>query len=365
MTRSTAMYDLGINECLDLIVNSGDLVTYIFQGHMGTGKSAMLPALANTLKGHTPVYFDCTTKTDAGDLALPKFKDADGSDYFRHATTEELGLHLQDTPIILMLDEIGKNRNLINPLLRLMYERKYGTYTLHPDSIVFATTNLGGEGLGDFLPAHAHNRSTLITVRKPSHIEWLEWGINNKVESSLLGWVRDNPQVFQTYEEVKDPEQNPYIFHPRDPSRKAFVTPRSLEKASHIIKRLQGRVAENVLTSALIGTVGARGAMDLMAFVHLANELPSHESIKTDPANARVPTSASATCMVVYRALSTLDASWLDNWMIYMERLDAEAQGLFVNGVRAPRYHQQATVMKNRNFTKWVMEHAYLFGADQ
>ena len=363
--RSTSMYDLSLDQCADLIVASGDIVTYILQGHMGNGKSALINVLDKRLPGHTPIYFDCTTKTDAGDLSLPKFKDADGSDYFRHATTEELGLHLQDTPIILMLDEIGKNRNLINPLLRLMYERKYGAYTLHPDSIVFATTNLGGEGLGDFMPAHAHNRSTLITVRKSTHLEWLEWGISNGIDHSLLGWVRDNPQLFQSYEEVKDPESNPYIFHPRDTSRKAFVTGRSLEKASHIIKRLRGKSDDTMLTAALIGTIGTRAAMDLMAFVHMANDLPSHDSIRKDPENAKIPTSASATCMVVYRALATMDMSWADNWMIYLNRLDNEAQGLFANGVRAPKYHMQAQMMKLKSFTQWVMSKAYLFGSDQ
>ena len=177
--------------------------------------------------------------------------------------------------------------------------------------------------------------------------------------------MRDNPRLFQTFEEVKDPEQNPYIFHPRDPSRKAFVTPRSLERASHIIAQVHGNLPDSVLTSALIGTVGARAAMDLMAFVQLTNDLPTLESIKTSPQTAKVPTSAAAVCMVVYRTLSVLEADWMDNWMIYMERLDPEAQGLFANGVRSPSYAKQTMVMMNRSFTAWVQRRAYLFGADQ
>jgi len=181
----------------------------------------------------------------------------------------------------------------------------------------------------------------------------------------LLGWVRDNPQLFQSFEEVKDPEQNPYIFHPRDPSRKAFVTGRSLEKASNIVKATMGKVDDMTLTAALMGTLGDRAAMDLMAFVRLANDLPSHASIKDDPANAKVPTSAAATCMVVYRALSTMEAGWVDNWMTYLDRLDTEAQGLFANGVRSPKYAKQSVVLLNKSFTRWVQSRAYLFGADQ
>ena len=79
----------------------------------------------------------------------------DGSGFVRYLTNEELGAH-HDKPIILMIDEFGKSNPAVKlALLRMMLERKIGSYTLHPDSIVFATTNLGAEGVGDLLPAHA------------------------------------------------------------------------------------------------------------------------------------------------------------------------------------------------------------------
>ena len=362
--QATAIYDLNLEQCADLIQAAGSEVTFLVQGHLGIRKSALLSTLAERLPTHTPVYFDCTTK-DLGDIMLPNIADVEDGGYVRFSTNEELGLHL-DKPIVLMIDELGKaNPAVKNALTRILYERKMGGYTLHPDSLVFATTNLGTEGVGDMLMAHQWNRITVLTVRKPTHIEWLEWGINNGVDHTLLGWVRDNPQLFQTFDEVKDPAQNPYIFHPRDPSRKAFVTPRSLEKASRIIQQTKGKVDDMVLTAALIGTIGARAAMDLMAFVTMANDLPTLDSIKNSPDKAKVPTSAPAVCMVVYRTLATLEPDWIDAWMTYMERLDLEAQGLFANGVRVKGYRKQAAVMLNRTFTAWVAKNAYLFGSDK
>lgn len=366
MTRANAIYDVSLDQCASLIEASGNTVTYLLQGGIGIGKSALLGQIGESLPGHLPVYFDCTTK-DLGDIMIPNLADAaGGTPYVRFATNEELGMHLCDQPIILMIDELGKaNPSVKNALTRILYERKMAGYTMHPDSIVFATTNLGAEGVGDMLLPHQWNRITVLTVRKPSHIEWLEWGISHGIDHTLLGWVRDNPQLFQSFEEVKDPEQNPYIFHPRDPSRKAFVTGRSLEKASNIIKKCKDKVDDTTLTAALMGTLGDRAAMDLMAFVRLANDLPSHDSIKKDPLNAKVPASAAATCMVVYRALSTMDADWVDNWMLYLERLDTEAQGLFANGVRSEKYAKQSVVLLNESFTRWVADKSYLFGADQ
>ena len=159
------------------------------------------------------------------------------------------------------------------------------------------------------------------------------------------------------------PEENPYIYHPKA-QRAAFVTPRSLEAASDILKE-RHLFDDQTTTAALMGTIGDRAAMDLMAFVALADQLPSLESIKKDPHNARVPDSAAAVCMVVYRTLASLEREWLDAWLDYMNRLDKEAQGMFANGVRAPKYSKQSMVMTNKKFTAWAMQNNYLFAADK
>jgi len=362
MSTAQAMYQLSLDQIAALIKAGGHERTTLVQGHMGTGKSSLLGALSRELPNHTPCYFDCTTK-DLGDITIPNINTTNPTPFVTYATNEELGAHI-NSPIILMVDEYGKaNPSVKLALLRLMLERKIGSYTLHPDSIIFATTNLGAEGVGDLLPPHARNRITVVTARKPSNMEWIEWGINNEIDHTLLGWCKDNPQLFLSFEDVRDPEENPYIYHPKA-QRAAFVTPRSLEAASDWLKQ-RDKFDDQTLTAALMGTIGDRGAMDLMAFVKLADQLPSLQSIKDDPRNAKVPDSAAAVCMVVYRTLASLEKDWLDAWMDYMVRLDKEAQGMFANGVRAPKYSKQAMVMTNKKFTKWAMDNNYLFAADK
>ena len=363
MTNAETMYALNLDQIATAVRTGGNKRTILVQGHMGTGKSSLLNMLSDELPNHTACYFDCTTK-DLGDITIPNLaKMEDGTGYVSYLTNEELGAHL-DKPIILMVDEYGKaNPAVKNAMLRLMLERKIGSYTLHTDSLVFATTNLGAEGVGDLLPPHARNRITVITMRKPDNMEWIEWGINNEIDHTLLGWCKDNPQLFAGFEDIKDPEENPYIYHPRT-QRTAFVTPHSLEAASDWLKE-RASYDDQTLTGLLMGTIGARGAMDLMAFVKLADQLPSLESIKQDPQNAKVPESASAVCMVVYRTLASLEKDWVNPWMDYMVRLDKEAQGMFANGVRAPKYSKQSMVMTNKKFTDWAMANNYMFAADK
>ena len=363
MNIATAMYALGLDQIASAIKSGGSKRTVLVQGHMGTGKSSLLKMLSADLPTHTACYFDCTTK-DLGDISIPNLaKLNDGTGYVTYLTNEELGVHM-DKPIILMIDEYGKaNPAVKNAMLRLMLERKIGSYELHPESLVFATTNLGAEGVGDLLPPHARNRMTIITSRKPSNMEWIEWGINNGIDHTLLGWCKDNPQLFAGFEDVRDPDENPYIYHPQQ-QRAAFVTPRSLEAASDWLKQRE-HFDDQTLTSLLMGTIGERGAMDLMAFVKLADQLPSRESIKQDPMGAKVPDSASAVCMVVYRSLASMDKEYVDPWMDYMARLDKEAQGMFANGVRQPKYSKQSLVMTNKKFTQWAMDNNYMFASDK
>ena len=362
MANATNIFALGLDQVANLIKMGGNKRTVLVQGHMGTGKSSLLRVLAEELPTHTPCYFDCTTK-DLGDISMPNLQTIDEAGCVRFVPNEEMGVHL-NKPIILMIDEYGKaNPSVKLAMLRLMLERKGNGFELHEDSLVFATTNLGAEGVGDLLPPHARNRMTVVTSRKPDNVEWIEWGVNNGVDHAVLGWVKDNPQLFHSFEDVGSPEENPYIFHPRA-QRAAFVTPRSLEAASDWIKQ-RDVLDEQTLTAALIGTVGDRGALDLVNYVKMVDQLPSMESIKKDPMNAKLPDSAAVKALVVFRTLTNIDADWIDAWMDYMDRLDPEAQAMFANGVRSDKFKKRSIVMKNKKFAKWCLDNNHMFAADK
>jgi hypothetical protein len=194
-------------------------------------------------------------------------------------------------------------------------------------------------------------------------MEFIEWGINNGVDHALLGWCKDTPQLFYSFEDVTDPKDNLHIYHPKQ-QRDSFVTPRSLEAASDWLK-LRDSMDDMELTAVLMGTIGDHSAMDLMAFVKMSDQLPTLQSIKDDPMNAKVPTSASGVCMVVYRALGAMERDWVDAWMDYMLRLDKEAQGMFGNAVREKSYGKQSIVMTNKKFTAWSLANNHMFGNDK
>jgi hypothetical protein len=370
--QAREIYALSLNQIATAIYSNYQArdigkVSIVVEGHMGTGKSSLLTMVQKLLPDHIACYCDCTTK-DLGDLTIPNIGIMDDkSKFVTFVTNEELGMHL-NKPIILMIDEYGKaNTAVKNAMNRVLLEGKLGSYTLHEDSVVFATTNLGAEGVGDLLLPHHRNRISVIQSRKPDAEEWCAWGVNNDIDVALLGFCQDSHyggMLFQSFQEVSDPDKNKFIYHPKAVGRTAFVTPRSLELASNWLRR-RHMFDETTLTALLIGTIGAPAATELMAFISVANDLPRLDEIKNDPANAPIPTSNAALVMTVYRTLAVLDRSWVDSWITYLNRLEPEAQGYFAQGVRDPSYEKQSIVYQSAGFRDWAVEHGYMFSADQ
>ena len=309
------------------------------------------------------------------DLGAPRIMkwDETGEEYLTMVPNEELGLHLQK-PVILMFDEIGKNKGIINGVRRILLERMVHGKSLHPDSYVFATTNLGAENVGDIFPAHSRNAITVVRMRKSTAEEWVEnFAINAGIHPAMIAWVlRECPQAFQSFEDVTstnpdddfDKGGNPIIYHPKAVGRTAFFTHRSAEAASDYM-HVRDEMDALTFHAALAGTVGMRAASDLVSYLKIADEMPSIEDIKENPKTAKVPNNPAAVCMVIMRTLNMLDRTWINAWMDYLVRLDTTEQALFSNSVRSEKYKNRELVMTNKKYTEWALQNQHLHAADK
>ena len=238
-----------------------------------------------------------------------------------------------------------------------MLERKLGTFSLPEGSIVFATTNLANEAIGDNLPPHARNRISVVKVRKPSADEWIEWALDNDIAPEVLMTVKQFPQMLASFEDYNNASDNEYIYDPRTP-RPAFCTPRSLNKASDIIKRTKP-LGIDIMAHTLKGTIGNRATYDMLSIIQLSDELPEWDDIIAQPDKVAIPKSPSAVCMLVYSAIQRVEKETISKWMVYLERLTKEQQGLFATSVM--RTNKKTTVGTNQGFIKWATANNYLF----
>jgi hypothetical protein len=364
---------LSLNEFANAIATVGDKVTIIGQGEPGIGKSAMLKAVAAKFPDYEVAYIDCTL-LDLGDFALPYTELASGDAGAAGKKVTKFAPNARfkfssGKPVIIMLDEIGKAMKAVkNVLLTLMLEKRIGDDYLTEGSIVFGTTNLATDGVGDSLEAHARNRVCFVTVRKPhagfnadgsvDSDSWGAWALDNGIAPEIIAWVKQFPQALESYTDPAQKE-NAYIFNPTRAGQAAFVTPRSLEKASHIAKK-RPMLGEAVTISALAGTIGESAARDMQAFFTVVDKLPTWEAIMQSPETAKVPEDAVAKCILVFSAITRVEKDTLGKWLKYADRLDKELQALFARSV-VKSSSKQSMAVSNKDFVAWATQNQWLF----
>lgn len=354
------LYNLSIDENAALIQHVADKRTVIVQGDMGFGKTSIGQIVADAL-GFPLLRLDCTNMT-ISDLMCPWPDRERGC--VDMMPNEQLGLH-EAKPMVIMVDEIGKSTpDVLNAFNGIFHEREFCGYKFHPETRIFGTTNKGAEGLGDILPAHTRNRMIVTTMRPHTADEMLAYGVKDGWDSIVLGFIREYPQVLQVFDDVRNPDDNPYINHPQAVGREACTTPRSLHMASDLLKTRE-HISENALTGALIGTIGQAAALDMAAFIKLASQIPSRAAVRQEPDTCVVPDSASAQNMVVFRELGCIESQDVKPVMTFIKRLPRESQFLFVKSVMADTYpdDRKKAVTTNKLFQDWCLEnHALLTG---
>ena len=347
---------VSLDEATNMVQYAGDKVSFIFQGEMGMGKSAMLWELSRRMPEYRAVYAELQTM-DVSDLGgIPYTEIINGVKVTRFAPNAFLNIQ-SDKPVLFMADELGKSpRPTQNSALRLLHEKKSGEYSLPEGSIVFATTNLAAEGLGDAIQAHALNRCSLVTVRKPNAAKWIPWAMANGIHPVLIAWVKRYPMCLDSYMDGK--EGNPYIYYPGK-TTKSFVTPRSLEKASHILW-VQDKLGDNATQAGIAGAMGEAGARDLMSFVHTNHMLPAWDVICTQPDTCAAPPPEDfAACFIsVFTAITLVERDTFTPWMTYCQRLPKEYQGVFaLNVLTSPK---RALALSNRAFVVWATDNHWM-----
>jgi hypothetical protein len=230
----------------------------------------------------------------------------------------------QTKPVVMMIDELGKaSRPVMNMLLPVILERRIGDLYLPKSSIIFATTNLDTDGVGDNIPAQGYNRMTVVPLANPTGDEWLQWAGNNGVCPEVMAFAKQTPEIFDCYVDLEKGAKNPYIFNPLTGNNKAFCSPRSLASASNIIA--QRAVLGAAVLPALAGTIGEPAARQMEALINLADQLPLFEQIAKAPSTTKIPKGAGALFLLAFMLAGRVNADTMDAVMEYGERISKES----------------------------------------
>lgn len=316
------MNSLNFEQTAQLISTIGETNTVVALGSPGIGKSSLLKAVAK-MTGLSPVYIDAPV-TDLALLSMPAVEDRRTYSALHEQWQPEI-------PSVYVVDEVFKAKGpSLLMFTRFMLERNIAGFDIHPKSIVIGTSNLTTDGVGDVTQGHVNNRITRVVMRNPTSDEWLAWALNNNIDPIVMAWIDQNPHALASYLE-KGQDNNPYIFNPKQQST-GFVSPRSLEKASHIVK--QRNVLGNDITRVgLVGTVGASAGMDMNAYFSLSDQLPKRETIEKTPELAILPNNIAAQLMLVFGLVSSVTKSTFNAHFTYMQRFPLEIQSVWARSL--------------------------------
>ena len=178
---------VNLKQAANLIRNCGTTNTFILRGRPGVGKSSILHMLSKELPDYLPCYID-VANLDLGDLGMPVINKDTMETHYAPNARFGIGAN-QHRPVLLMLDELGKaSRPVLNMLLPVILEKRFADRGLTTGSIIFATTNLDTDGVGDNIPAHAYNRMSELIVAGPTVDEWLEWAADNDIAPEIMAF---------------------------------------------------------------------------------------------------------------------------------------------------------------------------------
>ena len=333
-----------------LIKAVGHTRTVLVEGEFGIGKSSVFHTLAAdpAFVSYHKAMVDCTNLSD-GSVWMPDIDSARGVS--RELPNERFGVHEENhagipgaAPVLMCLDEVAKTRRHIQDTLApLVYERRIGQHQFPQGSVVFATTNLSEEGLGDIMLQHMRNRLVIVQMRKPTKEEWVrDFAIPRGLNAEVIASAEMYPLAFESFTDYRTggskagrnlSKDNPYIADPSSQSQGQVVTPRSLHTASDIVDA-KDSMDEETLQCALSGALGDAFAANIMTMIRFGQQLPTFERVMADPGGTKVPENAMAGMVQIFQFIKQVrDREQAEAASVYVGRMKEELKSLFVNNI--------------------------------
>ena len=243
---------------------------------------------------------------------------------------------------ILLLDELPAAPPAVQAVAyQLILDRRLGEYTLPAGwNIVAAGNHARNGGVHYPLPPALANRFIHIEMEHSAE-DWDTWAAGYGVTDLTRAFIRFRPALLHDIGARK--------------TGIAFPSPRSWSFADAIVQ--QRHTDANTL-ELLKGTVGEGAAIEYLAFLKVAQELPSLNEILISPSTAPVPASPAAKYAVTTLLESRADTGNFAQALKYMGRMEVEFQTAYIHSIS----RNKRALCSTREFVNWCTENKSLLG---
>jgi len=206
-------------------------------------------------------------------------------------------------PTIACLDDVGQAPASVQAaLMQLIQERRVNGHVISDKVIWLGLTNSTKHmsGVMGFIEPFKGRWGAIVSLTTNLD-DWCEWALSANMPPELIAFLRSRPGLLHDFKPSKTLERSP--------------DPRSWEKV--------GRWMNIGINSLEVhtGCVGKGAATELNAFMRLANDAPSLDSIIMNPDSAPVPDNTSLQYLVVCGLARRAEKGNVDRVAKYLSRM--------------------------------------------
>jgi len=307
----------------------------LITGSPGIGKSAIVEkacvdAGADMILSH-PVVED---PTNAKGLPWPD-KDGKSANFLPFGELARAISATKET--VWFLDDLGQAPPAVQAsYMQLLLARRVNNHKL-PDCVTFvAATNRRTDRAGvSGILEPVKSRFASIVELEANPDDWCVWALSNGIPAEVVAFIRAFPQYFNDFKPSADLTNSP--------------VPRTWH---HVAKLLPLQLPPAVQLAAISGAVGDGTAVAFSAFLRLYLELPTIDSILTDPDASALPTQPSTLYAVVTALGMRVTPKNFPKIARYAERLTMAQHGEFAALLLRDCVRKDGSIMQTAAFVK-------------
>lgn len=293
----------------ELLSNAKADIPSMTWGGPGVGKSQIAYAVATQLNAK---MFELRANLfDPVDVrgGLKIVEMADGTYRTKYGVPEDYPDTNYQGNVVLFVDELpNASKATQNALLQLILDKKIGTYTLPPQTVIMAAGNRAVDRAAvNEMPTPVKNRFAHYLL-EPHIDDWVGWALRKNIDPTLISFMRFRSNLLN----APDAKEN------------AFPTPRSWEMVARKLETLSPDKETQVV--GISAVVGDAAAGEFITFREVETQMPDIDEILKHPGNVKVPTETSVMFAVCGALASRANDLTFTNILKYADRMPPEYQ---------------------------------------